>query len=550
MPKSRAQAGPATEQADFVIIGAGSAGCVLANRLSADGGTRVALLEAGGSDLSLWVRMPIGYGGAFHHPRLNWRYTTQPDPGIGGRSSYWPRGKVLGGSSSINAMVFIRGQAADYDGWAALGNPGWSHDDVLPHFRRMEDNLAGADDWRATGGPISVSDVGGAVHPLSHAYVQAAEAAGLTRNPDFNGATQEGVGIYQITTRRGLRCSAATGYLQPARRRSNLRIVTHAHATRILFEGRRAVGVEYRRGGRTRRIMARHEVIVSAGAVNSPQLLELSGVGAADRLRGLGLEPVADLPGVGGNLQDHIGFDYVYETTCPTLNTLLRPWSGRLHAGLRYLLTRGGPLSLSVNQAGGFFRSSSNRARANLQLYFSPISYTRATPGTRRLMSPDPFPGLFVSLSNCHPASRGHVHIRNADPMQPPRIDPGYLSAPEDLHELMEGTAMLRRIARNRPLADIIRHEVLPGDAVRDSAALAEDIRQRVATIYHPCGTCAMGPDARAGAVVDARLRVHGLDGLRVADASIFPRIPSGNLNAPSIMTGEKAAQMILEDHG
>ncbi|WP_424929781.1 GMC family oxidoreductase [Amaricoccus tamworthensis] len=537
-------------QVDYVIVGAGSAGCVLANRLSADGKSEVAVIEAGGSDLNLWVRMPIGYGGAFHDPHINWRYFTEPDPGTGNRVSYWPRGRVLGGSSAINAMVYIRGQAADYDGWAALGNPGWSHADVLPLFRRMENNLAGGDDWRGTGGPMTVTATDLGVHTLSHDWIDAAEATGLPRNADFNGADQEGVGLYQITTRNGFRCSAATGYLNPAKRRANLRVITRAHATRILFDGRRATGIEYRRGNKTLRIHARREVILSAGAVNSPQLLELSGIGGADRLKNLGLDITQDLPGVGTNLQDHIGYDFIYEANCPTLNNLLRPWSGRIAMGLLYLLTRGGPLSLSVNQAGGFFRSSPDRPRPNLQLYFAPVSYTHKTPGKRRLLAPDAFPGMQLSISNCHPLSRGHLHIRSADPMAPPEIHPRYLSVPEDLDELCEGVDILRRIAAAPPLANSILREVIPGPDVTDPDALRANIVGQVGTVFHPCGTCAMGPDPNAGAVVDARLKVHGLDGLRVADASIFPRITAGNINAPSMMVGEKASDLILADRG
>ncbi len=535
-------------QADYVVIGAGSAGCVLAERLSADGRARVVVLEAGGSDLDFWVRMPIGYGGAFFHPRLNWRYYTEPDPGTGGRVSYWPRGKVLGGSSSINAMVFVRGQAEDFDGWAALGNPGWGYRDLLPYFRRMEDNLAGPDAWRGQGGPISISTIDDSAHPLSHDYVAAARAAGFAANPDFNGPTQEGVGLYQITTRNGFR-SSATGYLRAARNRKNLRVFTHAHATHILFDGRRALGVEFRHKGGLARVMAAGEVILSAGAVNSPQLLQLSGVGDAALLHGLGIDVTLDAPGVGRNLQDHLGFDYIYESTVPTLNDVLGPLPARGLAGLRYLLTRKGPLSLSVNQGGGFVRSSAARTRPNMQLYFSPMSYTRATPGKRRLTAPDRFSGFQLGLSNCHPESRGFLRIRSRDPFAAPEIHPGYLSAPADLDELVEGARLLRRIAAQPPLAKAIRRELRPGPGVTSDEAIRDDIRQRSGSVFHPCGTCAMGPDAAAGAVVDARLRVHGLDGLRVADASVFPRITSGNLNAPVIMVGEKAAQMILEDH-
>lgn len=535
------------DEFDYVIVGAGSAGCVLANRLSDGGRHRVALLEAGGSDLNFWVRMPIGYGKAFYHRTLNWKYLTEPVPGFDGRQSYWPRGKVVGGSSSINAMVFIRGQAEDFDGWRALGNPGWGYQDVLPLFRRMEDNAAGADEWRGKGGPLTVTNIEDVVHPLCRNYLAGGVEAGLPRNPDFNGATQEGIGIYQITTRNGFRCSAATAYLAPARRRANLRVITAAQATRVLFDGKRAIGVEYRQGGETRQVRARRSVILSAGAVNTPQLLQLSGVGDPDLLKRHGIDVVHAAPAVGRNLQDHIGFDHLYRSRQPTLNDVLRPWWGRLRVGLRYVLTRGGPLSLSVNQGGGFFRTGPERTRPNMQLYFSPVSYTRALPGRRALMSPDPFPGFLVGVSNCHPTSRGQLAIRSADPFAAPEIQPNYLSTEEDVQELLEATHFLRRLSRTGPMREIIEEEIRPGTEILDDEALIADIRARSGSVFHPCGTCAMGPDA-AASVVDPRLRVHGLEALRVVDASVFPRITAGNLNAPTIMVGEKGADLILAD--
>lgn len=537
-----------TSEADFVVVGAGSAGCVVAARLSERPDLRVAVIEAGGSDLSLWVRMPIGYGGAFYHPKLNWRYYTEPDEGLGGRKAYWPRGRVIGGSSSINAMVFIRGQARDYDLWAEAGNPGWSYRDVLPAFRRLETNLSGADEWRGGEGPITVRDPSGAAHPLTHDYVAAAEGAGFARNADFNGRDQEGVGFYQITTRGGMRCSAATGYLRPALKRPNLSLATNALVTRILFEGRRAVGVEYRRDGRLHRVMARREVVLSAGAIGSPQILQLSGVGDPEALSKLGIETVLDRPAVGRNLQDHVGFDFVYVARRPTLNATLGPIMPRMLAGLRYLMTRDGPLSLSVNQGGGFVRSDAGRDRPNIQLYFSPLSYTRATPGKRRLTRPDAFPGFMLGVSNCHPQSRGWLHIRSAEPDAAPEIHPRYFSAPRDLEELLASVDVIRRIAAAPPLAGAIERELAPGLEATDRTALADYIRATTTSVFHPCGTCAMGPDPAAGAVVDARLRAHGLDGLRIADASIMPTITSGNLNAPSLMIGERAAEMIGED--
>ncbi len=536
------------EEADFIIVGAGSAGCVLANRLSADGRYRVLLLEAGGSDRNFWVRMPIGYGKAFHHDGLNWRYWTEADPETTQKPHYWPRGKVIGGSSSINAMVFVRGQAEDYDDWAALGNPGWSYAEVLPFFKAMEDNLAGADDWRGRGGPLTVTDISRQVHPLCSDYLAAGEAVGLRRNPDFNGASQEGVGIYQITTRKGLRCSAATAFLKPAAKRPNLRILKQAQATRILFEGKKATGVEVQADGQTRRFMARREVILAAGAINSPQLLQLSGVGPGALLQQHGIPLLHDAPLVGQNLQDHIGFDHLFEASRPTLNNLLRPWWGRLTLGLRYLTTRGGPLSLSVNQGGGFFCSTPDRKRPNMQLYFSPLSYVTAPKGKRPLMTPDPYPGFMLGVSNCHPRSRGEIAIAAADPLAPPRIRANYLSNNEDLAELLEAAHFLRRLTATPPMQAIIKREIRPGNAVESEADLEADIRANSSTVYHPCGTCAMGPDPLA-AVVNPRLKVHGIEGLRVVDASIMPQITSGNLNAPAMMIGEKGAKMILEDH-
>lgn len=535
------------EEADYVIVGAGSSGCVVANRLSADGRSRVLVIEAGGSDLKPWVRMPIGYGKTFHHPDLNWRYVSEPEPGLGGRTTYWPRGRVLGGSSSINAMVFIRGQREDYDGWERLGNPGWGYRDVLPAFKRMEDNMAGPDEWRGSGGPLAVADVAGLVHPLCASYLAAGVAAGLPRNSDFNGESQEGVGIYQITTRNGVRASSATAYLRPAMRRGNLSVVTRAQATRILFEGKRAVGVEYRRNGRLAIVRVKKEVVLSAGAVNTPQLLQLSGVGDPELLKAFGIDVVHAALQIGENLQDHLGFDYLYRSRQPTLNDQLRPWWGRLAVGARYLLTRGGPLSLSVNQGGGFFRTDPLLDRPNMQLYFSPLSYIKATPGKRQLMQPDPYPGFLLGVSNCHPTSRGHVRIRSADPLEPPAIQPNYLSTEADVAELVEAARFLRRLAAQTPMAELIAEELQPGPDVESPSGIEADIRRRSGSVFHASGTCAMGPDP-VSSVVDARLRVHGLEALRVVDASIFPRLIAGNTNAPAIMVGEKGSDFLIAD--
>jgi choline dehydrogenase len=532
---------------DYIVVGAGSAGCVLANRVTADGRHRVLLVEAGGSDDRFWIRTPIGYGRTFYDRRVNWMYLTEPDPGTGGRVSYWPRGKVLGGSSAINAMVFIRGQRGDFDDWAAAGNPGWGFDDVLPYFIRMERHALGAGALHGGDGPLNVADVGADVHPLCADYLKACRELGLPVVDDLNGAVAECAGLYHITTRDGRRESAATAYLAPARGRANLDVVTGAHATRLLLEAGRAVGVEYRRGGATIRAGARAEVIVAAGAVNSPLLLQLSGIGPAALLQRHGIAVAADLPAVGRHLQDHLGIDFLYRSRRPTLNEELRPWWGKLRAGARYLLARRGPLSLSVNQGGGFARGRAGLARPNLQLYFSPVSYTRAPPGKRPLMSPDPFPGFLLGYSVCRPTSRGEVEIRSADPFDRPVIRPRYLSTEEDVAAMLEGSRLMRRLAATPALAALVEEELKPGPAVETDAAMIDDIRARSSTVFHASCTCRMGPDP-AEAVVDARLRVHGLAGLRVVDASVFPSVTSGNTNAPAIMVGEKGADLILAD--
>ncbi len=544
---------------DYIVVGAGSAGCVLAARLSESGRHRVLLLEAGGSDRRFWISTPIGYGRIFYDPRVNWMYQTEPDPGTDSRRSYWPRGKVLGGSSSINAMVYVRGQAGDFDDWAAAGNPGWAWDDVLPVFRRLERCLMAegsetegpaAEAWRAlhgTDGPLSVSAIHESAHPLCQVYLEACRQAGFTAVGDLNGTEVDSAGLYHITTRGGRRCSAATAYLAPARRRANLRVETHAQATRVVFEGRRAVGVEYRQHGRLLEARARGEVILAAGAINSPQLLQLSGVGPGALLRRHGIEVRHDSPAVGANLQDHIGVDFLYRSRRPTLNQQLHPWWGKLRWGLTYLLLRRGPLALSVNQGGGFVRGREGLNRPNVQLYFSPVSYLKAPPGTRPLMNPDPYPAFLLGYSACRPASRGHLEIRSADPFEAPAIHPNYLSAESDMADMVDGWRLMRRLGATPAFAEVIEEELAPGPAVRDEDAIVADIRKRAGTVFHASCTCRMGPDP-ATAVVDHRLKVHGLEGLRVIDASVFPYVTSGNTNAPTIMVGEKGADLVLAD--
>jgi choline dehydrogenase len=532
---------------DFIVIGAGSAGCVVASRLSESGRHRVLLLEAGPSDRHIWVQIPIGYGKSFYDRRVNWAYLTEPIPTLGGRINYWPRGKILGGSSSINAMVYVRGQKEDFDEWENLGNRGWGWRDVLPCYERIEDNAADHLGERGARGPLHVTDITAEAHPSCQAFIRAGIETGLPVNRDFNGESQEGVGYYRITTKGGFRMSSARAFLWPAMRRANLAVETMAHATRIRFEGRRAVAVDYHQHGKQKTARAACEIILSAGAVNSPQLLQLSGVGFGELLKQLGIDVVLENAAVGRNLQDHLCYDHLYRSRQPTLNDALYPLLGKLAAGLRYVMFRRGPLALSINQAGGFFRTSPELARPDVQLYFSPLSYERTPPGTRALMKPDSFSGFCMSVSPCRPTSRGILEIRSADPFEPPAIHPNYLSTNHDLAELLAGARFLRRLAATNALSSIIAEELKPGPATASDEALVEDIRARCYSVFHPCGSCRMGPDP-ASAVVDDRLRVHGLAGLRIVDASIFPTVPSGNINGPSIMVGAKGADLILED--
>ena len=535
------------EQYDYIIAGAGSSGCVLANRLSAGGRHRVLLLEAGGSDRRFWVQVPIGYGKTYYQPAVNWRYTTEPVPGLNDTPSYWPRGRVLGGSSSINAMVFIRGNARDYDAWAAAGNPGWSYADVLPYFRKMETNQAGGNAYRGTDGPLHVADVSASLHPLCQHYLQAGLQAGLDFNPDFNGARQDGIGLYQLTVRNGLRMSAARAYLRPAARRRNLSIRTQAHVTQVLFEGRRAIGLEYERHGQRHQVFAGREIILSCGAVNTPQLLQLSGIGPRALLESLQIAVRVDSPAVGAHVQDHLGVDYLFKSRLRTLNDDLYPWWGKLRAGLAYLLFRRGPLSLSINQGGGFFKTDPQLDQPDMQLYFSPVSYTRAPAGTRPLMNPDPFSAFLLGVSNCRPHSKGTIRIRSRDPRTPPAIQPNYLSDERDLQALLRGVGFIRTLAQTPALRDIITAEIQPGPECISDAQLIANIRATAWSVFHACSSCRMGPDP-AHNVVDHRLRVHGTDCLRIADASVFPSLVSGNTNAAAIMVGEKAADLILAD--
>ncbi len=524
---------------DYIVIGAGSAGCVLANRLSADPGRRVLLLEAGPRDSYIWIHIPVGYFKTMHNPRTDWCLTTEPDPGLDGRSLAWPRGKVLGGSSSINGLLYIRGQAADYDQWRQLGCTGWSYDDVLPIFRASEDQQRGADAFHGTGGPLSVSDMR-VRRDVCDAYIAGAEELGIPRNDDFNGATQEGAGYFQLTARNGRRCSAAVAYLRPAQSRPNLEIVTGAVVRRIVIEERRAVGVEYAQGGETRIARAAGEVILSAGAIASPHLLELSGIGRPETIQSLGLPVLHTLPGVGENLQDHLQARAVYRSTRPTLNDEVNHPIRKLRIGLEYIFFRRGPMSMGASQACIFARTNASLDQPDVQFHIQPLSSDKPGEGLHR------YSAFTASVCQLRPESRGRIVPRSPDPSAPPAIHPNYLATRTDQQTLVEGMKLSRRLAETRALGPFIAEELDPGPGVRTDEELLAHARRTATTIYHPVGTCKMGIDARA--VVDPRLRVHGIERLRVADASIMPTLVSGNTNAPAIMIGEKAAAMVLED--
>ncbi len=525
---------------DYVIVGAGSAGCVLANRLTASGKHSVLLLEAGPEDSHLWIHIPLGYGRLFKEKAVNWMYQTEPEPGLNGRNVFQPRGKVLGGSSSINGLLYVRGQHEDYDRWRQHGNLGWGFDDVLPYFKKAEDQTRGGDDFHGAGGPLPVSDWRHA-DPLSEAFVDAAAEVGVPRNPDFNGATQEGAGFFQTTTKGGRRASTAVAYLRPAKARPNLHVETSALAERILFAGRRAVGVAYRVAGIPRTARARKEVLIAGGAFNSPQLLQLSGVGPADLLRQHGIEAVLDAPGVGNDLQDHMQVRVVMRCSqAITLNDIVNNPVRKVLTGLRYAAFRTGPLTIAAGTSGAFFKTNPRLATPDIQIHFLPFSTDKMGEKLH------PFSGFTASVCQLRPESRGSLRIKSADPAAPPEIRINYLASEVDRATNVEGLKILRKILRASALAPYVVEEIDPGEKIMSDEALLAYCRARGTTIYHPTSTCRMGNDSLA--VVDQRLRVRGVDGLRVIDASVMPDLVSGNTNAPVIMIAEKASDLILQD--
>jgi choline dehydrogenase len=529
-----------TAEFDYIIVGAGSAGCVLANRLSASGKHSVLLLEAGPKDSNLWIHVPLGYGKLFKDTTVNWMYQTEPEPGLNGRTVFQPRGKVLGGSSSINGLLYVRGQHEDYDRWRQLGNTGWGFDDVLPYFRKAEDQQRGADDFHGAGGPLPVSD---SRHPdpLSQAFIDAAAESGIPKNPDFNGASQEGAGWFQTTTRRGRRASTARSYLRPARQRSNLHVETAALAQRIVFEGRRAAAVDYKQAGTLRTARARKEILISSGAYNSPQLLQLSGVGPADLLTSHGIDVVLDAPGVGHDLQDHMQVRIVTRCTQRiTLNDIVNSPFRKIMTGLQYAAFRTGPLTIAAGTSGAFFKTNPRLATPDVQIHFLPFSTDKMGEALHS------WSGFSASVCQLRPESRGSLRIKSADPSVAPEIRINYLATETDRTANVEGLKILRKVLQAPALRAYTVEEVEPGAKVTSDEELLNFCRQRGSTVYHPTSTCRMGNDPLA--VVDQRLRLRGLEGLRVIDGSIMPDLVSGNTNAAIIMIAEKASGMILED--
>ena len=530
---------------DYIIVGAGSAGCVLADKLSASGRHSVLLIEAGPSDRRFWVRAPIGYGATFNDPAVNWRFHSEPEAGLSGRTVYVPRGKVLGGSSSINALVYHRGQPDDYDDWQRAGNLGWDYQSLLRFFNAYEDVVGPGQTLEKAAGKMTISDVADQYHPIKSAFFEMSRELQIPHEESCQ-MMGEGIYPYYITTRNGARCSSAVAFLWPARQRRNLKILTGFTVTKLIMRDGRAVGVAADQHGRSQIFSARAEIILAAGAIGSPQLLQLSGIGPAALSQLHGIDVVYDQPNVGLHMQDHLGINYYHLANRPTLNNILGSWPRLMLAGMRYILQRQGPLSIGVNQLGGLVRATPDAPRLDTQLYINPITYRVTDPHKRRLTKPDPAPGFIFSFNACRPYSTGSVSIKSADPTTAPAIHGNYLNDQRDLDDVVRMARFIGTL-QNSPAVQKILAEPPETDLLSMSDdAIIDDFRDRSGTVFHPCGTCRMGPDKRHF-VVDSNLRVYGVDGVRVADASVFPNITSANTNAPTIMLAHKAAELILQ---
>ncbi len=529
-----------SEQYDYIVVGAGSSGCVLANRLSENGRFSVALLEAGATDWNPWIHIPVGYFKTMHNPSVDWCFKTEPDEGLNGRQLDWPRGKVLGGSSSLNGLLYVRGQAEDYDGWASQGNEGWEWKNTLPYFKKSQDQARGSDEYHGTGGPLAVQDMR-LSRPICDAWVEAAQQAGHQFNSDYNGKTQEGVGYFQLTCRKGRRCSSAVAFLKPARQRSNLTIITKAHTKKILIKDKKAYGLVYTdKHQKETTLLANKEIIISSGAIGSPQLLMLSGLGPKEHLEEHGIETIQNLPAVGQNLQDHLQARLVFKCKEPTLNDEVRSLFNQAKIGLRYILFREGPMTMAASLAVGFMKTEYSPERPDIQFHIQPWSADSPGEGVH------PFSAFTMSVCQLRPESKGSITLSSANHLDKPKITTNYLATDLDCKTIVAGIKIARQIADQSALKPKISEAFRPNNSIQTDEEILNWAKEASTTIYHPTSTCRMGSGENS--VVDQRLRVHGIENLRVADCSIMPEIVSGNTNAPAIMIGEKASAMILED--